>query len=263
MRLTFISYLKAFRLDPGGFEVISTGAEPNFMPQCEFEEFGVEDPRITFIEGRYLITYVACSRDMGVCTALAETVDFAHYTRHGIIFPMENKDVVILPERAGDDYVAYHRPGGHYKFEYLSMQCARSKDLVHWGRHAHLMSPRGDAWDSHKLGGGAVPLKTRVGWLEIYHGVNNITKDDPIGAYHAGAALFDLADPGKLLARSRVPILSPDSPDEKTGFVPNVIFPTACIYDRDPEYVLLYCGVADERVKVIKLRLRDIMAALE
>jgi beta-1,2-mannobiose phosphorylase / 1,2-beta-oligomannan phosphorylase len=262
MRLTFISYLTLVRLDQSGFNVLSIDDEPALFPCSEYEEFGIEDPRITFLEGTYYITYVACSRDMGVCTALAETVDFTIFTRRGIIFPMENKDVVILPEKTGDDYMAYHRPGGQYKFEYLSMQCARSRDLIHWGRHSHLLSPRRGLWDSQKLGGGAVPLKTSQGWLELYHGVNNVTEADPIGIYRAGAALFDLNDPGKLIARSTVPILSPEKPDEKTGFVPNVVFPTACIYDIDPDYVLVYCGIADERVKVIRLALKDIMETL-
>ncbi|MDQ7826962.1 MAG: hypothetical protein RDV48_29455 [Candidatus Eremiobacteraeota bacterium] len=263
MRLTFISYLKLVTLDPGGFNVLSIDEGPALFPREEYEEFGIEDPRITYLEGTYYLTYVACSRGMGVSTALAETADFTRFTRHGIIFPMENKDVVILPEKAGGDYVAYHRPGGYYKFEYLSMQCARSRDLIHWGRHSHLLSPRRGLWDSDKLGGGAVPLKTPQGWLELYHGVSSVTEDDPIGVYRAGAALFDLDDPGKLIARSKIPVLSPDRPDEKRGFVPDVVFPTACIYDEDPEYVLLFCGVCDERVKVIKLALRDIMGSLD
>jgi beta-1,2-mannobiose phosphorylase / 1,2-beta-oligomannan phosphorylase len=263
MRLTFISYFLLVKLDRTGFTILSIDQKPSFFPLEEYEEYGVEDPRITPLGDHYYISYVACSRKMGVCTALAETEDFNTFTRRGIIFPMENKDVVILPEKIGNDYFAYHRPGGHYKFEYLSMQCARSTDLIHWGRHQHLISPRPGFFDEHKIGGGAVPLKIPQGWLEIYHGVNCIKGDDPIGMYQAGAALFDLHDPAKLLGRSRMPIIKPESSCEKQGFVPNVVFPTACLLDLDSNNVLIYCGAADERVEVIALSLDDILATLE
>ncbi len=262
-RLAFISHLRLVKLDAEGLQIMLIDESPTFFPEEEYEEFGIEDPRITKIDGKYYITYVACSRKLGICTALAETRDFRHYVRHGIIFPMENKDVVILPERIGDDFVAYHRPGGSCKFDYLSMQIARSGDLLHWGRHTHLLPPRPGFWDEFKLGGGCVPLRTEQGWLEIYHGVKMEDPDDPVGIYCAGAALFDLDDPGRLIGRSREPVLIPENACERKGFVPNVIFPTACIPDIEQGYLLIYCGAADERVEVIKVSLEEILTTID
>lgn len=262
-RLAFISHLRLVKLDKTGFNITMIDEMPTFFPEEEYEEFGVEDPRITDIDGKFFITYVACSRKLGICTALAETHDFRQYVRRGIIFPMENKDVVLLPERICGDYLAYHRPGGSYKFDYLSMQTARSSDLLHWGRHSHLLAPRPGFWDEFKLGGGCVPLRTEQGWLEIYHGVRMEEPDDPVGIYCAGAALFDLNDPGRLIGRSREPVLMPENACEKNGFVPNVIFPTACIPDIEQGYLLMFCGAADEQAEVIKVSLEEILAAIE
>ena len=97
------------------------------------EEFGLEDPRITQIGDRFYITYVAVSRH-GPATALASTTDFKTIERHGIIFCTENKDVVLLPERIGGEYVAIHRPVGDMPFSRPEMWTARSPDLIHWGR---------------------------------------------------------------------------------------------------------------------------------
>jgi predicted GH43/DUF377 family glycosyl hydrolase len=262
-RLSFISHLRLVKLDRTGFTVTSIEDSPTFCAEEDYEEFGIEDPRVTQIGDRYYMTYVVCSRTMGCCTALAETSDFKSFRRHGIIFPMENKDILILPEKVNDHYIAYHRPGGFYTFEYLSMAMARSGDLIHWGEHRHLLSPRPGFWDDRKLGGGCVPLRTDRGWLEIYHGVTMERDDDPIGIYCAGAALFDLSEPGRLIARSKGPIIFPDSSCEKEGFVPGVVFPTACIPDIDERFVLVFCGAADEKVEVIKLSLQDIFDSLE
>ena len=169
----------------------------------------MEDPRITEINGAYYITYVGVSKKTGVCTALALTKDFKVFERLGIIFPMENKDIVLLPEIINDYYVAYHRPVGGHPFAKPNMQISFSPDLIHWGQHKFLMGTRDGYWDDHKLGAGPPPIKTDKGWLEIYHGVLK-KEDDVVGVYCAGAALFSLEEPGKLIGRSKEPVMMPE-----------------------------------------------------
>ena len=141
---------------------------PMFLPANEMEEFGLEDPRITRIDDRYYITYVAVSRH-GPATALASTTDFKTLERHGIIFCPENKDVVLLPERVDGQYVALHRPLGDMPFCRPEMWIARSPDLVHWGKHQYLFGGAGD-WEDGRVGAGTPPIAVPEGWLEIYHG---------------------------------------------------------------------------------------------
>src|SRR5439155_20611952 len=108
--------------------------EVRFPPGTPLEEFGVEDARITWLDGRYRITYVAVSRH-GAATALASTADFLTFERHGIVFCPENKDVVLFPERIDDEYGALPRPNPATPFCRPGMWVARSTDLIHWGRH--------------------------------------------------------------------------------------------------------------------------------
>lgn len=262
-RLSFISHIRLVKLDKTGFNVIHTDKEPSFYPVNDTEEFGVEDPRMTEIDGSFYFTYVGVSRKMGVCTMLASTSDFVEYTRHGVIFCKENKDVVLLPEKVGGKYVAYHRPVGGHHFDRPSMVIAYSPDLIHWGEHASLLRTREGSWDEVRMGAGPPPIKTEKGWLEIYHGVHRRKDNDPVGIYSAGAALFDLNDPGKLIARSEEPILSPTREHEAKGFVDNVIFPTGIIMDEMGEHIILYSGGADSVVTATKLRLKDVMAAMK
>ncbi len=256
-RLTFVSHIRLVKLDSDGFTVKYIDPNPTFYPTEYYEVYGVEDPRLTFIDGKYYFTYVGVSPQMGIVTALAYSEDFEKFHRMGIIFCQENKDVVILPTKFGGKYCAYHRPVPAHPFAPTNMQYAFSPDLIHWGEYGHLMDPRKGFWDSYKIGAGTVPILTSKGWLEIYHGVEMENDGNCIGVYRAGAALFHKDDPTKIIARSNKPILSPDMIEEKNGFVPDVIFPTALVQG-EGNNVILYCGGADSVVTAIELSLDDI-----
>ena len=258
MRLTFISHLRLARLDSSGFTVMEIDEKPSIFPAEHYEEFGLEDPRITEIEGNYYITCVACSKSLGVCTALIKTEDFCNFQRMGVIFPAENKDVVLLPEKINNSYVAYHRPAGEHLLGNLTMQISFSPDLIHWGKHNILLSTRKGFWDDYKLGAGPPPIKTEHGWLTIYHGVYR-QEGETVGTYCAGAALFALNNPGKLIGRTKDPIIIPEEPWEKEGFVPDVIFPAGAVMDEYGKHIILYSGASDTYVTAIKLSLEDII----
>ncbi len=251
-RLTFISHLVVAH-SRDGRNIDSIGAS-RFMPADENEEFGVEDPRITRLEGRLYFTYVAVSRH-GAATALASTRDFKSFERHGILFPPENKDVVLFPERIGGRFVALHRPNPAQHFSAPEIWLATSPDLVHWGGHVPLLGGTA-SWDVGRVGAGAPPLRTKAGWLEIYHGNNRQCAVHGVGSYSAGALLLDLEDPSRVLTR-RGEILIPEMAYEREGFVPNLVFPTGLVV-RD-ETVLVYYGAADENCAVVEVRLRDLL----
>ncbi len=257
LRLAFTSHLRVVRCGDG--RSVNSVTQNVLLPAAPTEEFGVEDPRITPIDGRFYITYVAVSRH-GPATALASTVDFVNFERHGIIFCAENKDVVIFPERIDDAYVALHRPVCGTPFAKPEMWIARSPDLTHWGQHQPLkLSSR--AWTSGRVGAGAPPFRVSEGWLEIYHGNREPEVTGSVGMYYGGVLLLDAADPGRVLKQGRDPILHPVAAFEQQGFVPDVVFPTGVVAADDR--LLVFYGAADTCVGMVELSRDDLMAALE
>jgi predicted GH43/DUF377 family glycosyl hydrolase len=257
VRLTFVSHLRVAVSRDG--KTIDRIGEPAIVPQTADEEYGVEDPRITPLDGRLSISYVAVSRH-GPATALASTADFATFERHGVIFCPENKDVVIFPERVGDQYVALHRPVGGTPFTHPQMWIAESPDLLHWGRHAYLYGGRRD-FETGRVGAGTPPLPMKEGWLEIYHGNCRPTAGCRVGAYFGAVMLLAKDDPGQVLGTGKEPILTPDVEFEQEGFVANVVFPTGVVEAGDR--LLVYYGASDKYSAVVELALRDVLGALE
>ncbi|MEZ6083159.1 MAG: glycoside hydrolase family 130 protein [Phycisphaerae bacterium] len=256
VRLTFVSHLRVLHYRNG--RLVDGENAIRFEPQGEFEEFGVEDARITRIGGTYWITYVAVSRH-GPATALASTTDFQTFERHGVIFPIENKDVVLFPETIDGEYVALHRPVGKAPFTEPEVWLARSPDMIHWGQH-HILLGSDSVWSEGRVGAGTPPIRTPHGWLKIYHGCTRPTLGSGVGTYSAGALLLDLLEPHRVVAKTSQPILVPENDFECEGFVPNVIFPTGII-DRE-ETFLVFCGAADTVCIVAELSKRDVFAAL-
>ncbi|MFH1419270.1 MAG: glycoside hydrolase family 130 protein [Planctomycetota bacterium] len=255
VRLTSASHLRI--LHSGDGRSIDREDDDRFEPHGEFEEFGVEDPRITRIGDKYWFTYVAVSRH-GPATSLASTTDFQTFTRHGVIFPIENKDVVLLPEQIDGEYVALHRPLGGTPFTQPEIWLARSGDMIHWGRHEIVLGSV-SSWDAGRVGAGAPPIRSSDGWLEIYHGCARPTDDSEVGAYSAGALLLDFDEPHRIVRKSSEPILVPEADFEREGFVPNVVFPTGVIDLGDT--LLIYYGAADTVCAVAELPKADVLAA--
>jgi predicted GH43/DUF377 family glycosyl hydrolase len=256
VRLTFISHLRVAHSRDG--RTIDSLDDVRFGPETEYEEFGVEDPRITRIGDVFYFTYVAVSRH-GVATALASTRDFESFDRHGIIFYPENKDVVLFPEKIGGHFYALHRPNGATPFSKPEMWLATSPDLVEWGHHQHFLGGSHE-WDIGRIGAGTPPVRTERGWLEIYHGNSRRDEASGIGAYSGGALLLDPENPHRILACSGQ-ILVPEKNFEQRGFVPNVVFPTGIVVQDGT--ALVYYGAADTCTAVAQFSLSDLFRTFE
>ncbi len=249
--LTSISSLRLARSKDGvRFTVERT---PAIRPTEPLEAFGIEDPRITEIDGVYYVNYTAVSQH-GIATALASTRDFQSYEKHGVIFCPENRDVVIFPEKIDGRYAALHRPVPKI-IGAPAVWFAWSDNLRDWGEHRLAFGSRPGRWDSHRIGGGAVPLWTKRGWLEIYHGV------DRDGQYALGAALLDLEEPWRVLARSPEPLLKPEEAFETEGFFGNVVFTCGCVADGDQ--LRVYYGAADAVTAAADFSIGEILGSLE
>jgi len=232
------------------FDIRSPGPVMESDTYDPYERLGCEDPRITLINGRFYITYTAASVYNASCpptlgydgapwrvrAALASTQDFKTFERHGVILSdTDSKNAALFPEMINGRYALLHRI-------YPNLWICSSDDLLHWDNHHVVIEPREGAWDCCKVGAGAPPMKTDLGWLEFYHGVSET------GVYGLGILLMDLADPRKILYRSNSPILIPDCEFEKEGEVPNVVFTCGAV-EKDGRY-LVYYGCADRAIGV-------------
>ncbi|MGC9365557.1 MAG: glycoside hydrolase family 130 protein [bacterium] len=218
----------------------------------EYEEFGVEDPRIICFEGEYLITYSAYSRN-GVRVGIAKTTDFKSVKRIALITEADYRNVVIFPEKFNGLYARLDRPNS--EISPWSIWISYSPDLKYWGESRVIMKPLPYHWDEMKIGPGAPPIKTSRGWLNIYHGVFS-TMDGSI--YRLGMALHDLHDPSVIIAVCDEWILQPEEPYEITGYVHNVVFSCGAVPEDDGS-IKIYWGAADSVMCVGTANIEDLV----
>ncbi len=239
-----------------GFKFVAD-PEPFLTPATEgrfadYEEFGVEDPRVTKVDDDYLITYSAYSKS-GVRVALAKTRDFVDIQRISLITQADYRNVVIFPEKFNGLYARLDRP--HSEISPWSIWITFSPDLVYWGESQLVMKPEPYHWDEMKIGPGAPPIRTVQGWLSIYHGVFK-TMDGSV--YRLGVALHDLNDPAKVIGVGNSWILQPEDPWEITGYVHNVVFSCAAVPEQDGT-VKIYWGGADTVMCVGEAKMADLV----
>jgi len=265
-RLTTMSHFKRVFLDKTGMKVEKVEEKPIFTGLPVEGNYGVEDPRIIKLKNKYLMTYVAVSSTEGVSTALAISKNLTKWDRKGIIFRTQNKDVVLFPEKINNKFVALHRPESSFIFSKPSIWIAYSPDLIYWGKDKSIIRPRDGAWDSTRIGPGPPPIKTRKGWLVIYHGVKEVPKGRGLTKiYSAGAVLLDLKDPTKVIARSykKRPLFRPSAKHKREGFIHDVVFPTGAVMSLDKKYLIIYSGEGDKLISVRKIKIDDILKGMK
>lgn len=209
------------------------------------------DPRLTKIGDEYFAMFAMDVEDY--CSlGLAKTVDFKKFEFLGIVSDKNVRNGVLFPEKINGEYYRIERPntaqieGGPLTGN--SMVVAKSSDLLNWKKIAVIAEGVKFYWDE-MVGSGPPPVKTRKGWLHIYHGI--AMHYGPI--YQAGVMLLDLEEPSKVIARGSQNILEPREIYELAGQVPNVVFPSGMIveeYDdegfaKDTSEVKVYYGAAD------------------
>ncbi|MCK4994675.1 MAG: glycoside hydrolase family 130 protein [Candidatus Omnitrophica bacterium] len=232
--------------------------EPFLMPSSvskfgEYEEYGLEDLRISKIDDDFLLTYSAYSRH-GVRIGLAKTKDFETVERIALITQADLRNVVIFPQKIKGQYVRLDRP--HSEISKWSIWISYSPDLVHWGNSKLLIKPEPYHWDEMKIGPGATPIKTDKGWLNIYHGVFNTMTG---AVYRLGVALHDLDDPSIIIGVSDQWILQPEDPWEITGYVSNVVFTCGAVPENDGT-VKIYWGGADTVMCVGEANINELVS---
>lgn len=234
--------------------------EPVFVPELPEEEFGVEDPRLTWIGDTCHMYYTAWGPDTKsgrtgvdengypyawIQVNHASTKDFKTWERHGMVFDgPDNKDAALFPDKIGGRYCAFHRIP-------KSMWLAYSDDGKNFGDFVEILKPREGYYDDLKLGAGGPPIRTEHGWLVIYHGV------DQNLVYRLGVAMLDLEDPSIVINRPKEPVLSPEKPWELVGDVPNVVF-TCGTAELGDDY-LVYYGGADKVIALARANKQELI----
>lgn len=261
---------------------------------------GCEDPRVSFVEplNHYVMTYTALGPH-GPRIALAVSKDLFHWKRLGLATfrpyediefdGVDNKDGAIFPIAVPDPFgnpalALLHRPlfPGTTPEEKVGSESDEVRDihresiwisyrdmdivngdpslLCHFTSHHRLASPVA-SWEKLKIGVGAPPLRTKLGWLLIYHGVHDGARPNENRShliYSAGVMVLAETDPTKILYRTPKPVLIPTSPGERIGTIGNVVFPTGTDRRNDlhlPDRIDVYYGMADDRIGVAKLEL--------
>lgn len=215
----------------------------------------VYDPRITRIGDEYIIMYASQAFGRGVRTGVVRTRDFVNFERIPQAHTdLDNRNSVLFPEKINGWYVRFDRPMSG-ECDPCDMCISYSRDLCCWENSKTLMTPRPGCWDSHKIGGGAVPIRTDQGWLCLYHGVDSTCNGF---IYRLGVMLLDLEDPTKIIGRSPDPVLWPEHPYEFMGRVPNVTFACNALLEDDGT-VKVYYGAADTCIGLASAKLDDLI----
>ncbi len=232
---------------------------PVLEPHDETDSRGVEDPRVTEIDGLFYMTYTAYGRTFtgdgepthaggGILPMIARSRNLIVWERMGpLVRGEDNKDHILFPRRIGGRYVALHR-------RWPNVWLAYSDDLHTW-READmtpLFGPRaGDGWDSKSVGGNGPPIETEAGWLVLYHAY------DHDHVYRLGVLLLDLEDPSRVIHRPASPIFWPEELWELRGDVPNVVF--SCANPVVEGTVYVYYGGGDHVIGLATCSLSDLL----
>ncbi len=277
----------------GPLTVTERWQKPIIIPENDYESHGVEDARIVRIENLYYLTYTGYD-GTNARGALATTKDLRNFRKHGMIVPpvtyaqfvvlaqsvanlnenyylnhvsdpgkkmmLWDKNIVFFPRRINGKLVFLHRIRPGIQIAYIN----RLKDLTKefWDNYFlnlpdHIVLDPLLGHESSYIGSGCPPIETEHGWLLIYHGVEHCGKDH---VYSACAALLDLEEPGKVLARLPYALFSPQYEWELKGEVNNVVFPTGTALFGNTLFI--YYGAADTVIACASVKLNDLVNEL-
>ncbi len=221
-----------WELNPDPIEWISEDAE---IGRYEYRY----DPRVVWLEDRYYVTW--CNGYHGPTIGIGYTYDFEKFYFIENAYLPYNRNGVLFPRKINGNFAMLSRPSDRGHTPFGDVFYSESPDLIYWGHHRFVMEPTG-GWQSTKVGPGPIPIETPEGWLLFYHGV--LTSCNGF-VYSFGAALLDLDQPWKVIARTSPYLLAPQTLYECVGDVPNVAFPCAALYDQPTGRLALYYGGAD------------------
>jgi predicted GH43/DUF377 family glycosyl hydrolase len=253
MALTSLSWLLPVELTPDGLTIVAIHYDRAIAPGGDWQCYGVEDARISRIDGRYWMTTCSVSPERH-STTLYVSDNGLDWRFEGLLLDHQNKDMVIFEGDVAGLYWAQTRPLGDHYFAYPpgsewragpSIKLATSPDLLHWRPHLSPgLRPHRDTVANARMGGGTPPILTDRGWLALWHGVE---PKEIVGIYRTYWSLLDRDDPATVLTTGREPLLEANpeltAPIEQLMYVRDVVFSTG-IVEHDAVYIVA-SGEAD------------------
>jgi beta-1,2-mannobiose phosphorylase / 1,2-beta-oligomannan phosphorylase len=276
--------LLGYASSPDGFHISERLDKPAYIPREPFEGVnslphgwntgcspyisggggggGCEDPRLTRIKDRVYLTYVAYDGYSSPRVALSsiDIDDFLQkkwdWKKPVLISPphIVDKNACLLPEKINGKFVIFHRIFPNILIDFVDDLDFDGK--TRWLEGHFKISVKNSSWDNLKVAAGPPPIKTKDGWLFIYHAID--VKDD--GRYKIGAMLLDIKEPMRVLARTKQPILEPLEIYENEGLKAGVVYPCGAVVLSDRLFV--YYGGADMVTCVATANINELLTSL-
>lgn len=263
LALTSLSWLLPVELTPDGRSMEAVHYDRAIEPRASYQDYGVEDARISLIDGIYYMTACSVSAERH-CTALYTSDDGLDYRLEGIVLDHQNKDMLLFEGKVGGKFMALTRPLGELYFSYPaespyeggpSINLAQSPDALHWKPlDVPFIRPRKGSSCAAKVGGGTQPVRTEKGWLMLYHGVEPRAK---VGVYRTFWALLDHDDPATILRlEDERPLLEASpalvAPIAEQMYLPTAVVFTTGLVDAGDHYIVA-SGEADLACRITLL----------
>ncbi len=268
--LTSLSWLLPVELTADGRSVVACHYDRIIAPAHSYQYYGIEDPRISRVGDRWLMTTCSVSPERQ-CTVLYSSANALDWHCEGLVLDHQNKDMLIFEGLVDGRYWAQTRPLGDVWFAYPpgsdwrpgpSINLATSPDGLHWKPHdspgirSHVKSKM-----TSRIGGGAPPILTEQGWLSLWHGVES---NDGVGIYRTYATLMDRDDPTRIIATGQQPLLEP-APDltmalEDSLYLKDIVFTTGIVDAGD--HVIIASGEADLACRITHITKEEISRLL-
>ena len=245
---------------------------PFIEPKEEWEQFGCEDPRVTYFEGKYYIFYTAISKypmgPEGIKVAVAVSSDLKQVDERYFVTPFNAKAMTLFPERInGKITVIFSAHTDSPPAKIVTAQMDKIEELwsndfwEKWNENIdeHVIDPRRNEFDHVEVG--APPIKTKYGWLLVYSHIQNYFPNNNFDRiFGIEALLLDLKDPKKIVGRTGGPLLAPEEAYELSGYIPNVIFPSGALLEKD--ILTIYYGAADTTACSASVNINDLLSSM-
>jgi predicted GH43/DUF377 family glycosyl hydrolase len=253
LALTSLSWLLPVELSADGLDVVAVHYDRAIAPAAPYQCYGVEDPRISRVGDRWLMTTCSVSPER-LSTTLYSSDDALSWTLEGLVLDHQNKDMLIFEGLVGGKYWAQTRPLGDVWFAYPpgaeyrpgpSINLASSPDALHWKPHEMPgLRPHAFTASTARMGGGSPPILTRDGWLSLWHGA---APKGEVGIYKTYWTIFDADEPWRPVRSAHPPLIEANpaltAGMEDRMYVHDVVFTTG-IADAGGHYVVA-SGEAD------------------
>ncbi|MBX4197744.1 hypothetical protein KW782_00210 [Candidatus Parcubacteria bacterium] len=238
-------------------------------PEKEWERYGCEDPRVTYLNGKYYTFYTALSHfpfnAEGIKIGVAVSNDLETITAKHLVTPFNSKAMALFPEKINGKFTMILTANSDLPPSKIAIaQCEREEEMwsaEFWNKwykniDSHIVNLKRK--DDDQIEVGAVPLKTKYGWLLIYAHIQKYFSPDKV--FGIEAVLLDLKDPKKIIGRTSSPMFVPEESYEKYGTVPNTIFPSGAVIEGDT--LRIFYGSTDTTVSITEVTLSHLIFSM-